>query len=127
MFDILIKNGQTWIICGGRDFDKADILYGAMYDLTRLRGLPDRIVSGHCRGADMIGEAWADEMGLDVVIELADWEGFGRAAGPRRNQKMIDKHKPHLVVAFPGGRGTADMVARARKAGIDVAEIKPLA
>jgi Lhr-like helicase len=38
---------------------------------------------------------------------------------------MIDEGKPDLVIAFPGGRGTADMVGRARKAGIRVVEISP--
>jgi hypothetical protein len=47
----------------------------------------------------------------------------GKAAGPIRNQRMIDEGKPDLVIAFPGGRGTADMVSRAKKAGIPVQEI----
>lgn len=36
---------------------------------------------------------------------------------------MLDEGKPHLVVAFPGGRGTADMIDRARSAGVRVMEI----
>ena len=48
----------------------------------------------------------------------ADWTKHGKAAGPIRNQKMLDEC-PDLVVAFPGGKGTADMVRRAMKAGID--------
>ena len=55
------------------------------------------------------------------MIELfpADWKVRGRAAGHIRNQQMLDEGRPHLVVAFPGGRGTADMVRRARAAGIE--------
>lgn len=51
----------------------------------------------------------------------------GRAAGPIRNQQMLDEGKPHLVVAFPGGTGTADMVRRAQAAGVLVlvGEAKP--
>jgi hypothetical protein len=37
-----------------------------------------------------------------------------------RNQAMLDYGKPDLVVAFPGGKGTADMVRRARVAGVKV-------
>jgi hypothetical protein len=40
-------------------------------------------------------------------------QGDGRAAGPRRNQRMLEDFRPDLVVAFPGGRGTAYMVRRA--------------
>lgn len=43
-----------------------------------------------------------------------------RAAGPIRDQEMLDKGKPDLVVAFLGNRGTADMVRRAREAGVPV-------
>jgi hypothetical protein len=58
-----------------------------------------------------------------LINEPADWKAHGRAAGPIRNQRMIDEHRPELVVAAPGGRGTADMVRRARAAGIEVFEI----
>jgi hypothetical protein len=44
-----------------------------------------------------------------------------------RNQQMLDEGRPTLVVAFPGGRGTADMMRRARVAGIEVIEISKVA
>jgi len=53
---------------------------------------------------------------------MANWAELGRKAGPIRNQQMLDEGKPNLVVAFPGGRGTADIVRRARAAGIEVVE-----
>jgi hypothetical protein len=55
-----------------------------------------------------------------LVTEHTCWEKYGKPARPIRNQKMIDDHKPNLVIAFPGGRGTADMVFKARSAGIEV-------
>lgn len=36
---------------------------------------------------------------------------------------MLDLAKPDVVVAFKGGRGTADMVRRAREAGVKVIEV----
>lgn len=55
---------------------------------------------------------------------MADWDGLGRKAGPIRNQRMLDEGKPDLVVAFPGDKGTADMVRRARTASLEVLEIQ---
>lgn len=55
----------------------------------------------------------------------ADWAAYDRAAGPIRNARMIAEGKPDIVLAFPGGRGTANMVAQARKAGVRVIEIAP--
>ena len=74
-------------------------------------------------GADTLGAEWAKAQGIPCEVYMADWEGLGRKAGPIRNQRMLDEGKPDLVVAFPGGRGTADMVRRARSAGLDVLEI----
>jgi hypothetical protein len=51
----------------------------------------------------------------------ADWHWHGRAAGPIRNQKMLD-WGPDLVVAFAGGDGTACMMRLARAAGVEVIE-----
>lgn len=57
--------------------------------------------------------------GITVEPHPADWKRHGRAAGPIRNQKMLEE-KPEMVVAFPGGKGTADMVKKAGQAGIEV-------
>lgn len=116
-------NHQTWLVCGGRDFDDDVMFQSAMSDLVRLRGMPAAIVHGDARGADRMAQEWAVRHALIVYAVPADWSAHGRAAGHIRNQVMLDKHKPALVVAFPGGRGTADMVRRARDAGIDVVEI----
>jgi hypothetical protein len=53
-----------------------------------------------------------------LVTVPADWQKHGTAAGPIRNKQMIVSGKPDLVLAFPGGRGTADMSRRAEKHGI---------
>lgn len=54
---------------------------------------------------------------------MADWEDLGRKAGPIRNQRMLDDGRPELVVAFPGGPGTAHMCRIAREAGVEVIEV----
>lgn len=51
---------------------------------------------------------------------MAEWDRLGRKAGPIRNQRMLDEGKPALVIAFPGGTGTAGMVAIARKGRVPV-------
>lgn len=53
----------------------------------------------------------------------AQWSLHGRSAGPRRNQRMLDEGRPDLVLAFPGARGTADLVRRAQAAGVLVAHL----
>jgi hypothetical protein len=56
-------------------------------------------------------------------VTQGEWDELGKKAGPLRNQRMLDEGKPDLVVAFPGGGGTKDMVRRAVKAGVSVHEV----
>ena len=123
MFGILIRNGETWLVCGGRDFTDSATFHDAMQRLTEMWGCPGKLVHGAAKGVDAMAAAWADRMALDVAACPADWDKHGKAAGPIRNEDMLVTHKPNRVIAFPGGKGTADMVRRAKKHGIDVIEI----
>ena len=73
----------------------------------------DSIIHGGAPGADMLAAEVAQELGIPARAYPADWRKHGRAAGPIRNQLMLDDGKPDIVVAFPGGKGTADMIRRA--------------
>jgi RNA-splicing ligase RtcB len=52
----------------------------------------------------------------------AEWDKYGPSAGPRRNARMVE-WKPDVVIAFPGNRGTADMVEKAESDGIPVRQV----
>jgi hypothetical protein len=82
------------------------------------------VIEGGARGADALAASWVRNPGWEGTVEHeqypAEWSLHGKAAGPIRNQEMLDVGKPDVVYAFPGGRGTADMVRRANKAGIEV-------
>jgi YspA, cpYpsA-related SLOG family len=107
------------LVCGGRQFEDRDILSAALDHLSKDRGF-SRVISGGALGADTLAEEWAETAGLPTTVYHADWEKLGRKAGPIRNQQKLDESRPELLVAFPGGPGTADMVGRARAADIEV-------
>lgn len=81
------------------------------------------IINGSAKGVDSASSDWAIVNYAQLEEYPADWKTYGKGAGPIRNQQMLDEGKPDLVVAFPGESGTADMVRRAKKAGIPVREI----
>lgn len=86
---------------------------------------PDMVViQGGANGADTIAGDVAEWLGIKVLEFRADWNKYGRGAGPIRNQQMIDEGKPTAVMAFhknlQASRGTLDMVKRARKANLPV-------
>lgn len=105
------------LVCGGRDFDDFNLLAAT---LEPYRDNIRVVIHGAARGADTLAETWAKEWGKGVHRFPAQWDKHGKAAGPIRNQRMIDAGRPDLVVAMPGGSGTADMVRRAKEAGIRV-------
>ena len=117
------------LICGGRDFTDKKLFHKTMCEIDpttdeQKLGNPNLvIIHGGAKGADLMADEWAVVHWKSIEEYKADWGRYGRGAGPKRNQEMIDGGKPDLVVAFPGGRGTADMVRRAKKAGIEVKEI----
>jgi len=113
------------LVCGGRDYTDRDFLFATLDQLHAARSFC-LVISGGARGADSLAEEWAKICGLPLQVFKADWQTHGRAAGPIRNQKMLDEGKPTLVVAFPGGRGTLDMTTRARSHGIEVIDVSAL-
>jgi len=108
------------LVCGGRDFKDRDALFAV---LDGMADQIDRIICGGARGADDLAYTWACRRDKSPERYMAEWDRHGRRAGPIRNQRMIDEGKPDLVIAFPGGRGTADMVRRAETAGIRVVRV----
>lgn len=112
------------LVTGGRHFNDWKLMYCT---LNRLHATHEfsLLIHGGAWGADWLADKWAEDVD-DVTVQVfpADWETHGKAAGPIRNQQMLEEGLPDLVVAFPGGRGTSDMVARAKRAGVEVMMIE---
>lgn len=106
------------LVCGGRDFSDSAWVFRVLDSLN-----PDHIIEGGATGADAFAQAWAIHRCKTLSTVQADWKRHGKRAGSIRNQEMIDRFHPDLVIAFPGGRGTADMIRRAKKAGIEVNDV----
>jgi hypothetical protein len=107
------------LVCGGRDFSDTVNANKVLDAMHRALGI-DVVIEGDARGADRIAGYWARRNRIDNLKFPADWNAHGRAAGAIRNQQMLDEGRPSHVLAFPGGRGTADMVRRAKAAGVQV-------
>ncbi len=81
------------------------------------------IVSGGCRGADMLGERYARENGFEIERYHADWETYGRSAGPRRNKQMAEVSDYVICFWDEKSKGTKSMIDYARKCGKPVKKI----
>ena len=107
------------LVCGGRDFTDQAFADAAL-DRAHKRRPITLIIHGAARGADACADTWAKARGIPVMRFPADWARYGKGAGPIRNAEMLFSGRPDGVCAFPGGRGTADMVRQATIEGLPV-------
>ena len=104
---------MRWIIAGGRNFEDYDLLKRTAGKVVRPG---DTIISGGAKGADILGELFADRNGLDLEQYPAEWEKYGKGAGYRRNHQM-SLIADGLIAFWDGhSRGTKNMIENAHKA-----------
>lgn len=108
------------IIAGGRNFKDrkavADAIDASPFEITEC-------VCGGAPGADTLGALICHERGIPVRLFPADWDRYGKSAGPKRNLQMAVY--ADALIAMPGANGTANMVAEARRLGLVVYEAQP--
>ena len=111
------------LVCGDRNY--TDILRIKKF----LSAYPSDtiLIEGEAKGADKLSRAAAVSLGwLNIEEYPAQWNIYGRGAGPIRNKKMLTEGKPDLIVWFhndiENSKGTKNMITVAKKAGIKVVE-----
>lgn len=111
------------LITGSRDWNSREVIEKSILDTaewTKYNDVELIVVHGDCpTGADALAQAICEDHGIKTERHPADWNEHGRAAGPIRNQEMVDLGA-HECLAFPhhGSRGTYDCLRRAESADI---------
>lgn len=118
------------LVCGGRDFNDGKLVFKTLDEIHAQRPI-GLLIEGGAKGADERAHNWALARGVQPCQMKPCWgfyneqyPGRKNPAGPIRNSAMLYWLQPDLVVAFPGGPGTADMVRISRNANIEVLEVK---
>lgn len=126
----MVDEPRRVVVTGGRDYadqGAVDRALDRVLARARAAGFGLRLAHGGARGADALAHDWARRRGVLVQsypVPVETWRAVGHAAGPLRNGRMLDQERPHLVVAFPGGAGTADACDQARRRGIVVLVVR---
>ncbi len=113
------------LVCGGRDWSNQTMTTGVLDGFREQYHEKDKpivIVEGGAQGADTLAKEYAIKHDIPFEEYRAEWNKYGRAAGPVRNSQMLNSGID-VVIAFPGGRGTHDTIGKAEKMGIRV--LKP--
>lgn len=82
------------------------------------------IVSGACRGVDQLGERYAEERGHSLILCPANWETFGKKAGPIRNEEMAEIATHAIIFLENQSKGAKNMITLAKKKGLELRVIK---
>lgn len=108
------------IIAGCRNFNDYRLL--CEYADFKLSNIKDdiEIVSGHCRGADLLGERYAIERGYKLKLFPAEWSQYGMSAGVRRNKQMAQYADALIAYWDNQSKGTKNMIEEATKAGLKI-------
>lgn len=110
------------LVCGGRDFDNVGHITRVLDFCRPYFALDFCMCSGEAPGADTIAHLWAIKNLVPFFGCPANWNALGKDAGTIRNQWMLKWFQPDLVIAFPGGVGTAHMKKIAKQKGVIVYE-----
>jgi len=108
------------LICGDRNWNDEKTMEGF------FNTLPDNtvIIEGECKGADKMARRQGEKRGFQVLGFPADWNKYGKIAGPIRNIQMLEEGNPDLVVAFHNdlskSKGTKNMIKQAMDKGVRV-------
>ncbi len=108
------------LVTGGRDFYNKTHVWNVLNEIHEETPIT-LLIHGNARGADTLAHQWAMENGIKTLPCPAQWDKYGKGAGPIRNALMLS-YEPKLVIAFKGGKGTRNMVNIAKKAGVVVFE-----
>lgn len=115
---IEIKN-QNVAIAGTRSIKNLQLIIDKLDEL-RIAGNNNTIITGCANGADNAARNYAFVKNVKIQIHEADWEKYGRAAGPMRNKQMIKNAS--ILICFWNliSPGTRNMITQATKKGIPI-------
>ena len=108
------------LVCGGRHYSNKELLFEVLNNVEQDAEYNICILQGGYSGADNLAKEWAEFRGVPCLTMHAWWNHYGKSAGPKRNEWMLIYTRPTLVIAFPGGRGTAHMIKVATEKGVKV-------
>lgn len=115
------------LVTGDRYWNQPFIIKRELENVAYMRMPPYdviKVIQGGANGADALARKIAEEQGWQSITVEAEWDKYGLAAGPIRNQRMIDEYKPDICLAFhtdlSKSKGTLDCIKRANRVGIPI-------
>lgn len=102
------------VVCGGRDYHEKECVFETLSNMHNEKRIKI-IAHGDASGADRLAGLWALKNNVTCVTFRANWTTHGKRAGVLRSLQMLKEFRPNVLVAFPGGKGTAHTIRLARQ------------
>ena len=109
-------SNYTLCVTGYRNFNDSKVLNNILDQVVVKHGLPSLLVAGDAKGADNLAINWAITRNIKTEKCIADWNKYGKGAGPLRNKYMLETYKPTVIVGFLSEKslGTKDCLNQAK-------------
>lgn len=107
------------VVCGSHKRGDENHVFAKLTELAAKHGF-NMLVTGGADYIDTLAMQWAMKNRMNFAVEYARWNIYGKNAGPARNERILQKYKPHMLIAFSGDSGTVDMCHRAQGRSIPV-------
>lgn len=113
--------GNVLIVAGPRNYYDRAVISDALVDVI-CDIQPVKILTGDAKGVDQIVAELCFQTGIEYEQFPANWDKYGRSAGPRRNYEMA-LHGTHLLAFYNGSPGTSSMIYFAERHDLKVIKV----
>jgi len=114
------KEDVRILITGGRTYQNKEKVFRILNEYKEADHIGlITIIHGGAAGADSLANEWGKENNMPIEVYKAEWDLYGKAAGPIRNKLMASKNID-FAIAFPGGKGTRNMISICSKNNISI-------
>lgn len=110
------------LVCGGRKYSNMSRIFCTLNAIHAIRPILE-VIEGGATGADSIAGNWAKMYGEKLTVVLPDYRKHDPKVAPLIRNSQMAELNPDLLIAFPGGSGTADMIKKAKARHIPILEI----
>ena len=101
-------------IVGYRNYNDYENFKIHIKDFINKYGNIDKIISGGASGTDSLADRYAKENNIPLVVYVPEWNKYGKYAGPKRNQYIINDSTHIIAFLSSISKGTYDSINRAK-------------
>lgn len=106
------------LVCGGRHFDDAALVEGGLTAFHTASPI-SVVIHGGLPGIGMPLESWARRNAIHVIRYPANFT-LGKRGDSTRDEFMLADSRPDMLLVFPGGRRTAELLHEANRTQVPV-------